>query len=265
MIETLQDVLDTVIGMLCAELSCSASDLTDGKVHFRVRDKNLVADPAHRKFPPHPGRIEIVSMGTGGVVCVDEGQEQWVIDVFGDEQDATRDSIFLPEKLGMMSELVSRDQLILRGPYPRFAVSHSSLIPVPPPSGYTIRVVDKQGADNISDRDKWGYAIYPDPEETQRPTMLAGIAERDGTVVGVCGASADSDSMWQLGINVEPEHQGYGLSTALVSSVAEAVLEADKLPYYGTSGSNVLSMRTALAVGFKPTWVEVLSRPTGLY
>jgi len=47
----------------------------------------------------------------------------------------------------------------------------------------------------------------------------------------------------------------------LTSAVARVVLDTGKLPYYGTSASNVPSMRTALAAGFKPTWVEVLLRP----
>jgi predicted GNAT family acetyltransferase len=91
--------------------------------------------------------------------------------------------------------------------------------------------------------------------------MIAAIAEQEGDIVGVCGASADSPFMWQLGIDVTPEHQGRGLAPALASAVAEAVLDEGKLPYYGTSASNIPSMRTALAAGFKPMWVEVLSRP----
>mgnify|MGYP000188615305 CR=1 FL=1 len=91
--------------------------------------------------------------------------------------------------------------------------------------------------------------------------MVAAIAEQDGKVVGVCGASADSPYMWQLGIDVAPGHKGHGIAPSLTSAVAWVVLDAGKLPYYGTSASNVPSMRTALAAGFKPTWVEVLLRP----
>ena len=58
--------------------------------------------------------------------------------------------------------------------------------------------------------------------------------------------------------------QGRGLgeaefAPALTSAGAEAMLDEGTLPYYGTSASNIPSMRTAIAVGFKPTWVEVLS------
>tara|TARA_Y100000815_G_C13026531_1_gene381448 strand:- start:243 stop:524 length:282 start_codon:yes stop_codon:yes gene_type:complete len=91
--------------------------------------------------------------------------------------------------------------------------------------------------------------------------MVAAIAEQDGKVVGVCGASADSPYMWQLGSDVRRGTRDVASRQALTSAVARVVLDTGKLPYYGTSASNVPSMRTALAAGFKPTWVEVLLRP----
>ncbi|MDA1279888.1 MAG: GNAT family N-acetyltransferase [Chloroflexi bacterium] len=261
MIETLQDVRDTVIAMLCAELSCTSSDLTDGQVHISVRDPEAHDNPAHRLFDPHPGKIGIASLGIGGIVCVDEEHFEWAEEVFAPQPKTTRDELFMPDRMGKMADLVRPEGLILYGPLPRFAVSHSSLTLVEVPDEYSVRVVGQEGADSIGQRAKWHNAIYKVPTETARPTMIAAIAEREGEIVGVCGASADSPFMWQLGIDVIPEHQGRGIAPALTSAVAEAVLEEGMLPYYGTSASNIPSMRTALAAGFKPTWVEVLSRP----
>jgi predicted GNAT family acetyltransferase len=163
--------------------------------------------------------------------------------------------------MGRMAELVRPEGLLLYGPFPRFAVSHSTVTHVEAPDSYSVRVVGQEGADAIGQRARWHNAIYKVPTETARPTMIAAIAEREGEIVGVCGASSDSPFMWQLGIDVSPEHRGRGIAPALTSAVAEAVLDVGKLPYYGTSASNIPSMRTALAAGFKPTWVEVLSRP----
>ena len=260
MIKTDQDVLDAVVAMLTAELSCSPADLTDGRVHITVRDPNAHENPAHRLFPPHPGKIAIASMGAGGIVCVDEPHLAWAEKVFGTM--TARDDIFMPEPVGRMAELIGPEGLILYGPFPRFAVSQNSLINIEPPGEYTVKVVDREGADSIDEREKWRYAIQLDPAATARPTMLAAIAEHEGQVVGVCGVSADSPYMWQLGIDVAPEHRGRGIAPALTFAAANAALEAGKLPYFGTSSSNVPSMRTALAAGFKPTWVEVLSRPS---
>jgi GNAT superfamily N-acetyltransferase len=155
----------------------------------------------------------------------------------------------MPDRMGKMAELVRPEGLVLYGPFPRFAVSNSTVTHVEVPGSYSVRVVGQEGVDSIGQRAKWHNAIYKDPT-------------REGEIVGVCGASADSPFMWQLGIDVVRDHQGRGIAPALTSAVSEAVLDEGKLPYYGTSASNIPSMRTALAVGFKPTWVEVLSRPS---
>jgi GNAT superfamily N-acetyltransferase len=262
MIETLQDVRETVIAMLCAELSCTESELTDGQVHISVRKPDSHENPAHRLFDPHPGKIGIASLGIGGIVCVDETHLEWAEEVFAPKPRTTRDELFMPDRMGKMAELVRPEGLVLYGPFPRFAVSNSTVTHVEVPGSYSVRVVGQEGVDSIGQRAKWHNAIYKDPTMTARPTMIAAIAEREGEIVGVCGASADSPFMWQLGIDVVRDHQGRGIAPALTSAVSEAVLDEGKLPYYGTSASNIPSMRTALAVGFKPTWVEVLSRPS---
>ena len=261
MIETLQDVRETVIAMLCAELSCSESELTDGQVHITVRKTDAHKNEAHRLFDPHPGKIGIASLGRGGIVCVDEGHLALAEEVFRPAPTSTRDELFMPDRMGKMAELVKPEGLVLYGPFPRFAVSHSTVTHVESPVSYSVRVVDQKGVDAIGQRARWNNAIYKVPTETVRPTMIAAIAEQEGEIVGVCGASSDSPFMWQLGIDVAPEHQGRGLAPALTSAVAEAVLDDGKMPYYGTSATNIPSMRTALAAGFKPMWVEVLSRP----
>jgi len=265
MIETLQDVRDTVTTMLCAELSCSSEELNDGQVHIKVRKPNAHENDAHRLFDPHPGKIGIASLGIGGVVCVDEQHLEWAEEVFRPEPKTTTDELFLPNRMGRMAELVRPEGLYLYGPFPRFAVSHSTLTHVEAPASYSVRVVDQAGADAIGQRARWHNAIYKVPTKSARSTMIAAIAEREGEIVGVCGATSDSPYMWQLGIDVMSEHRGRGIAPALTSAVAEAVLDEGKLPYYGTSASNIPSMRTALAAGFKPTWVEVLSRPTDAY
>ena len=45
MIETLQDVRETVIAMICTELSCTESELTDGQVHISERNPDANETP----------------------------------------------------------------------------------------------------------------------------------------------------------------------------------------------------------------------------
>ena len=101
---------------------------------------------------------------------------------------------------------------MLYDPFPHFTVSNSTITHVDSPESYSVRVVGREGSDSIGQRAKWHNAIYKDPTMTARPTMINVIAEREGEIVGVCGASTDSPFMWRLGIDVAPEHQGRGIA-----------------------------------------------------
>ena len=70
----------------------------------------------------------------------------------------------------------------------------------------------------------------------------------------MAGASADSDTMWQIGINVEPGARRRGLATVLVSLLKDEILDRGILPYYGTAMSHIGSLRVAVGSGFIPAW-----------
>ena len=93
------------------------------------------------------------------------------------------------------------------------------------------------------------------------PDMLGIAAMRDGAILGMAGASADSPLMWQIGINVLPEARGQGVAAMLVSLLRNEVLAAGRLPYYGTSISHLESQRVALRAGFLPAWFELVAAP----
>lgn len=93
------------------------------------------------------------------------------------------------------------------------------------------------------------------------PDMLGVSAEEDGVLLGMAGASADSPHLWQIGINVEAAARGQGVASMLVRLLANDVLAAGRLPYYGTSISHLESQRVALNAGFKPAWFELVAAP----
>ena len=93
----------------------------------------------------------------------------------------------------------------------------------------------------------------------------SGIKEYDslviskGKIIGMAGASADSTTFWQIGINTEKEAEGRGIASLLVKILKEDIEKLGKVPYYGTSMSNLVSQRVAANAGFKPAWVELLA------
>lgn len=94
------------------------------------------------------------------------------------------------------------------------------------------------------------------------PDMLGVAAEKDGILLGMAGASADSPHLWQIGINVQPEARGQGIASMLVRLLANDVHAAGRIPYYGTSISHLASQRVALSAGFQPAWFELVAAPS---
>lgn len=89
-----------------------------------------------------------------------------------------------------------------------------------------------------------------------RPDVLALAAMDGGSFAGVAGASADTDHMWQVGIDVCEGYRGRGLGAALVSAISRRIVELGKLPFYGTAVGNLHSQAIAVRCGYVPAWVE---------
>ena len=82
-----------------------------------------------------------------------------------------------------------------------------------------------------------------------------------GELVGLAGASADGEDMWQIGIDVLPAYRRQGLAKALTSRLAQEILARGKVPFYCCAWSNIASARNAIASGFRPAWVELTLKP----
>ena len=90
---------------------------------------------------------------------------------------------------------------------------------------------------------------------------MLGVGAYDGdTLVGLAGCSADSDTMWQIGIDVLPEYRRQGIASALTSRLAVEILKRGKVPFYCAAWSNIKSVRNAIRSGFRPAWVEMTAK-----
>jgi predicted GNAT family acetyltransferase len=97
-------------------------------------------------------------------------------------------------------------------------------------------------------------------EQHPRPDMLAVVARREADIVGIAAVSADSERLWQVGVDVVPEARGSGLGRALVSRLTAELLEREIVPFYATGIANIASRRLAASVGYWPAWTEVYAR-----
>ncbi len=85
-------------------------------------------------------------------------------------------------------------------------------------------------------------------------------AFRDGKLLGMAGASADSPDLWQIGIDVLPEARGGGIGVMLVSLLRNEILREGKVPFYGAAVSHAISQSIAVRAGFVPAWAELTTR-----
>ena len=125
---------------------------------------------------------------------------------------------------------------------------------VPMPQGFSFALAEREDIPALYALEGFHNALGYDILHP-RPDVLAMLAKRDGKVIGVAGASADCDSMWQVGIDVLPEGRGLGLAVYLVWELTREVLLRGKIPYYGTASSNLASQRVAHRAGYRPAWI----------
>ena len=104
---------------------------------------------------------------------------------------------------------------------------------------------------------EWSNALCKDRKHLD----VLGVGAYDGDrLVGLAGASADCDTMWQIGIDVLPAYRRQGIASALTSRLAVEILMRGKVPFYCAAWCNIKSVRNALRSGFRPAWVEMTAK-----
>jgi GNAT superfamily N-acetyltransferase len=235
--------------VLAASCACDADDfLRDGVTIARAEER-----PGRLRFPMPARPLQIVTMGTGVVVSCHPGRERWVrANLAG----LGREAIFSATTIGALTRYVARDGQDLIGPVMRYACAREDLRPAAILAGIAIVHVGRDGiADLYRHRGFDNALTYR--SDTPRPDVLATVAYRAGTIVGIAGASADSDALWQIGIDVVPAARGAGIARALVGQLTGALLEADQIPYYSAAVSNIASRAVALGLGYWPAWTDL--------
>jgi len=108
---------------------------------------------------------------------------------------------------------------------------------------------------------EWNNALC---EKRKELDVLAVGAYDQDHLVGLAGASADCDTMWQIGIDVLPEYRRRGIASALTSRLAIDILKLGKVPFYCAAWCNIKSVRNAIKSGFRPAWVEMTAKESAM-
>jgi hypothetical protein len=246
------DVVAVARRVLAASLACDEADLlTDG-----VRVVLAEERPGRLRFPRGPHFLGIATMGAGAVVSCDASRLAWARRELGH---LDRNRLFTAATTARIAARVAADGQMLAGPDLKHVCAAEDLRPAEPSAQVEIEVVDGLAVADLYRHDGFRHALSY-LTGSPRPDMLAAVARRGDEVVGVAGASADCDELWQIGVDVVESQRGRGIGRAVVGRLTAEVLARGRVPYYSTTVSNLRSTRLALGLGYRLAWVELYAR-----
>jgi hypothetical protein len=192
-------------------------------------------------------------MGKGVVVTCSADRLAWAKENLGGLE---RDEVFSARALARAQSFIELDDQVVHGPNLLHVCFPDSLREIAAPEEVRLSEIDSDGIAQLSSHDRFRHALGSRPR-TDRPNVLVTTAVLGNTIVGVAAASADSDDLWQIGVDVLAPYRNRGIGKALVHRLTSAVCAHGKVPYYATLASNLSSRNVAHSVGYAPCWIEV--------
>ena len=238
---------EILMRQLSLDYCCKKEDLLDRKNHFQ--EHSFLS--GRRRFQEGEKCFLKVAVVNGKLLfCGERGILSWCKERYGEETGAW----FLEYKnLRELDERLGKEGYQVEMAHPFFLAETMTEVPA---SRYEITWYEGKEIEGFRGDTRFGEAYAFDP---YAPDVLGVSAMEGGKILGMAGASADSETMWQIGINVEQEARGRGIGVLLVTLLKNEILRRGKLPFYGTSMSHLASQRVALASGFQPAWAELVT------
>lgn len=245
---TNQEMLDAALRQSAIDLHCDPADF------LAPQNKMVLSapDPRARQYLELPFDCQLVSYGNNIVASVRADIASVVAAYI--EQYPTEHCFETPN-LHVLNDALEAYGLRICFMAEYFLPDTRYLQPLPCP--YPTRLLDSTNFVDLY-KPEWSNALC---EKRKHLDVLGVGAYDDGRLVGLAGASADCDDMWQIGIDVLPAYRRQGVAAALTSRLALAILDRDKVPFYCAAWSNIKSVRNAIKSGFRPAWVETTAKP----
>ena len=245
---TNQEILKIAMTQSAADLCADAADFTKTEnviVLSRARDDA-------RRYLILPFSCQLVSYGSNVVASVSPEFRE-ITEAYINRYPA--EHLFETPNLHVLNEaLMEKGQKIcFMAEY--FLPDLNTLRPLDCP--FEMRILTPQDFTSLYNPE-WSNALC----EKRKHLDVLGVGAYDGDrLVGLAGASADCDTMWQIGIDVLPAYRRQGIASALTSRLALEILGRGKVPFYCAAWCNIRSVRNAIRSGFRPAWVEMTAKP----
>lgn len=241
---TNREILQIAMEQSAMDANCSADD-------FR-KDKNIIAysaeNPKARKYLELPLACNLISYGTNIVASIEKEYED-IVRAYIDKYPV--EHCFETPNMQVLNDAFMERGMRVCFMAEYFLPDVNLLKEIECP--YELRVLGKEDFENLY-LPQWSNALC----EKRKELDVIGVgAYHENQLIGFAGASADCDSMWQIGVDVLPEFRRQGIASAVTSRLACEILKRGKVPFYCCAWSNVKSARSAIKSGFRPAWVEM--------
>lgn len=248
-LESRNDVQDMIRFTLAADSACDMGAFSGPGITVTEFQEMQ----GRRRFDVPRKPYQVISMGEGFVISC---HADWLAWSRAWMETTDRDQVLAPDTIAPLVSLLAGSEHVLLGPVTSYACSADRLRSAPVPSGVTLELVEPPSIGPLQRLGLFTNALGL-RAPTQRPDVLAVIARQGDQLVGCAGASADSDCLWQVGVDVGVRHRGRGIGSAMVGRLTEAIVDAGKVPYYSVNPSNLPSASLAISLGYWPAWIQM--------
>lgn len=225
-----REIYMIAVNQLAIDYNCSPDDFTKEGVIFTEAQKL----EGRREMPFSEPRLEVITMGRSTIVNASK--------------------LIMP-RIKELFEGKSRYEILTSplvfGVNPYYLPDTGSLRNITS-SNYRFQLIDT----NIQDYYKYKEfknALQYD-HASKRPEVLAAIAYNHEELAGIACASADSNTMWQISVDILPAYRGKGIAVNLVNMLTIETLNRGIVPYYTTDCGNINSQKVAVKCGYIPAW-----------
>ncbi len=227
------------------DCACSPEDFDKTESVFVRSEKRSTA----RKYLNLPFFCQLVTYGNNVVASVRNGEIEKIVRDYCGKYSAEHcfETPALHELDAALAPFGARSRNMAEYFLPK---SEKIEIPFCP---YPVKILTKEDFSALY-LPQWSNALCGKRAEDD---ALCAAAYDGEQIVGLAGASADCESMWQIGIDVLPAYRRRGIAAALTSRLAREVFLRGKIPFYCAAWSNIKSVRNALKCGFYPAWAEL--------
>lgn len=237
---------------LAADLNCSPDDFFKAANTLTVPKKN----EGRRLFTDELPVFRAATMGMGTVICTANEVKPYGAILAAERSGA---EVFEASAVAALNRELFTNKCCI-GHLNQYYLPKTPYRSYARHEGYTLRVFEGEDISQLYREEGFKNALLYRSEGARRD-ILAVCAFNGMRIMGIAGASNDSPTMAQIGIDVLPGFRGMGVGAALVTACTAELLGMGYIPYYGTWSGNIASQRLAAKCGYVPAWCEMSSVP----